>query len=421
MKYTCNNNINEKKLTDRFVSYAKMWTTSNEKLADKGISPSTPRQRDFAVMLANEIKELGLKNVQVTENSFVYGLLPATTGYENVQSFCLLAHLDTSEAVSGRNVQPNIITNYDGKKIILKDDVILDPKTDKALQQAAKEKDTIITSDGTTLLGGDDKAGITAIITGIETIIQSQIKHCSIEVLFSPDEETGHGMDNVPLNILKSKKCYTIDGGHIGELETECFNASKADLIFTGVSVHTGNGREGNLVNAITMASAFITNLPRQEAPETTDEYEGFYAPVNISGSIESATVQLILRDFSYENLVKRQNLVSQIAETTAVSFGGKVSTTHKIQYLNMKENLDKQPKIAENLMQAFISCGIQPTLNPIRGGTDGSRLTEMGIPTPNMFTGGHNYHSRKEWVSVSQMAAAADVIIELAIISAEE
>ena len=400
-------------LSERFLRYVQIWTTSDSVSADSGVQPSTVRQFDLAHLLESELKSLGLKDIQVTKNCYVYAKLPATAGCEEAEPFCLLAHIDTVEEVSGEHVKPRIHKNYDGSKIILDSGDFLSPESDSELALAAKNHETIITSDGNTLLGADDKAGVAEIMTALSYLVQNKIPHGQIEVCFSPDEETGHGMDNVPLNLIKSKYAYTVDGGHIGELETECFNAFKSEIEFTGVSTHTGSAR-GKLVNAITMASNFVTNLPRQQAPETTMGFEGFYAPMNIEGSIESAKVTLFLRDFESEGMEKRKSLVESLARVTAESFGGKAKVTHTQQYLNMKNGFKERPDVIEKLVAAYRAAEVEPVFTPIRGGTDGSRLTEMGIPCPNIFTGGHNYHSRTEWASLEQMEKATEVLIYL-------
>jgi tripeptide aminopeptidase len=403
-------------LLERFLRYVKTYSESDSAKADAGIQPSTPWQKDMAALLLSELNALGLQDVQTTEWCYTYGRLPASPGMENVSPICLLAHIDTVEEVTGKDVKPIVHKDYDGKAITLPYGNVLDPETDCALKQAGDERDTIITSDGTTLLGADDKAGVAEIMTSLEYLVSHpEVKHGTIEVIFSPDEETGHGMDHVPLNLLQSKCAYTVDGGHIGELETECFNAFKSDVVFKGNSIHPGNARPG-FVNAVCMASAFVSSLPRHQMPETTDGKMGFYAPMTVEGSIESATVSLILRDFTMEGIEKRKHLVDLTAQTVALSYGGEVSVTHTRQYLNMKDVLDKNPAVVQNLVEAYKSAGIEPVFPPIRGGTDGSRLTEMGIPTPNIFTGGHNYHSRSEWASFSQMIHAVDVLIQLAI-----
>lgn len=408
-------------LMERFLRYVKTWSESDSSRADEGIMPSTPQQQDMATILNQEMKNMGLEDVQTTEHCYTYGRLKASPGKENAPSICLLAHIDTVEEVSGRNVKPIVHKNYDGKAITLPYGNVLDPEKDKALFLAGQQGDTIITSDGTTLLGADDKAGVSEIMTALEFLIKHpEIRHGTIEVIFSPDEETGHGMDKVPLELVKSKAAYTVDGGHIGELEIECFNAYKSDVVFKGNSIHTGNGRP-DLVNAISMAAAFVRSLPYTQLPETTDGMQGFFAPMSINGSIESATVSLILRDFDSAEIEKRKGLVNQIADTVASTFGGKAEVTHTLQYLNMKSSIEASKGVVENLVSAYTEAGVQPTFVPIRGGTDGSRLTEMGIPTPNIFTGGHNYHSRSEWASFSQMIYATEVLIQLARIWAEQ
>ena len=285
------------------------------------------------------------------------------------------------------------------------------------MAQAAAERDTIITSDGTTLLGADDKAGIAEIMTALQYLVgHPEVKHGQIEVIFSPDEETGHGMDKIPLTLLKSKFAYTVDGGHLGQLETECFNAFSASVTFTGKACHTGDARKNGMINAICMASRFVENLPANERPETSCGYEGFYAVMKMEGSIEKACVSLILRDFSDEGIKKRVAYIEKLSGLVSESFGGRAHVEFKEQYRNMKSVMDKNPFVVEKLICAYKESGIVPEFVPIRGGTDGSRLTELGIPTPNIFTGGHNYHSRSEWASLSQMCLATDVLINLAV-----
>jgi tripeptide aminopeptidase len=422
MNYITRASKNEKDLLERFLKYVKTYSESNSDAAGKGIIPSTPQQRTFAQMIASEMITIGFSNVQVTEFCYVYGILHASAGYEDKPGFCVLAHLDTVDEVSGRNVNPSVYNDYDGAVIKLSDKNILDPSRDRALAQAAAERDTIITTDGTTLLGADDKAGIAIIMTAVSFIAShKEIKHGEIEVIFSPDEETGHGMDKVPINLISSKRAYTVDGGHIGQLETECFNAVGTTVTFTGKAAHTGDARAVGMINAVSMVSAFTANLPCRQSPETTDKCEGFYAPLEISGNIEKADVYLILRDFTFEGIEKRKKIVGKIAEAVAASFDGGVEIVHKQQYLNMKQGIDAHPEIVWDLERAYRSSGVEPVNTPIRGGTDGSKLTEMGIPAPNIFTGAHNYHSRTEWASLNQMEKAADVIINLArIISGE-
>ena len=403
-------------LKGRFLSYVKVCSQSDSAKADSGIQPSTECQWDMAKFLCLELKALGLSDVQTTDKCYTYGRLPASSGMEGKKSICLLAHIDTVEEVSGKDVKPIIHENYDGKPIKLPYGNVLDPKEDRALAQAGKEGDTIITSDGNTLLGADDKAGVSEIMTALEYFVSHpDEKHGEIEVIFSPDEETGHGMDNVPLNLIKSKCAYTVDGGHVAELETECFNAYKSDVVFTGKALHTGTARP-NMINAINMVSSFVQSLPHHQMPETTDGRMGFYAPMEISGGMETARITLFLRDFEDDGMQKRLALVEELAAATAHSYGGEFKVTHTKQYINMKTIMDQHPEVVQHLVQAYRNAGLEPVFPAIRGGTDGSRLTEMGIPTPNIFTGGHNFHSRSEWASLSQMICAVNVLIQLVI-----
>lgn len=404
--------INTNELLERFLRYVKVFTTSNSQVADSGICPSTNGQFDLAKMLEEEMKNLGFEDVSINQNCFVYGVIPKSKDFSSNESVLLMAHLDTAEDVTGKDVNPIIWKDFSDKnQITLPNGIIID---DEDLKSSIKNNETIITSDGNTLLGADDKAGIASILQAIKFLKDNpKISHRKIEVIFSPDEETGHSMDYVPLENIQSKFAYTVDGGHIGELEIECFNAYKSEVTFFGNAIHTGSARP-NLVNAVAMASNFVNNLPRHQAPETTDGYQGFFAPISIEGSMEKAKVSLLLRDFDKDNMQKRMELVELLANATKESFGGRVEVKHSFQYANMKEKMDNHPKVVSNLIEAYKESGIVPKIVPIRGGTDGSRLTEMGIPTPNIFTGGHNYHSRKEWCSVNQMAKCVEVLVNL-------
>lgn len=400
------------RLLPRFLSYVKVWTTSDQTAADNGVQPSSERQRQFALALEKELNEIGADEVTVTSHAYVCARLLPTAGYEDAPSVCFLAHMDTVSEVSGKDVSPQVVRNYGGTLLRLGTGVILDPLKDPCLRAAAG--DTIITTDGSTLLGADDKAGIAEIMTAIELITAQKIPHGQIEIIFSPDEETGHGMDNVPLAWIQSKFCYTLDGGEAGELETECFNAFKAEITFTGKPKHTGTARP-DMVNAVTMAAFFVSSLPQNESPEATDGRYGFYAPMELHAHIESATVLLYLRDFDSGGMNRRIETVKKLAAATeAVFAGGKAEVEITQQYLNMKGELSKQPLVTKKLVEAVKSIGITPCFKPIRGGTDGSRLTELGLPTPNIFTGGHNFHSRFEWASLAQMIAATETVIAL-------
>ncbi|EID86306.1 peptidase T [Treponema sp. JC4] len=404
-----------KRLLERFVKYVKIWSESDGNAADQGVFPSTERQWDMAELLEEDMKALGMSEVQV-KDCYVYGRLPANSDGEAAKdSVLFLAHMDTVDEVTGKDVKPQIFENYEGSEIKLNNGVVHNPANDQALAEAAKNHETIITTDGTTLLGGDDKCGIAAILTAIEYLQNhKEEKHCNIEVIFSPDEETGHGMDKVPLELIKSKYACTVDGGNIGELESECFNAWGANVTFIGKACHTGDAKKGRMVNAVSMAGKFLSLLPHTRTPETTENYEGFIAPMEVAGSIDTCKVQLLLRSFTPEEIELEKKIVSDCAEAAAISFNGKVEVNFREQYKNMKEKMTQHPEVLEKLRAAFREAGVAIVEKPIRGGTDGSRLTEMGIPCPNIFTGGHKYHSRYEWVSLNQMAKAADILINL-------
>ncbi|WP_027729363.1 peptidase T [Treponema sp. C6A8] len=402
-----------KRLLERFVKYVKIWSESDGNAADNGVFPSTERQWDMARILEEDMKALGMSEVQLTDGCYVYGRLPGNDAFS--ESVLFLAHMDTVDEVTGKDVKPQIFENYEGQEIKLNNGVVHSVESDEALAEAATNRETIITTDGSTLLGGDDKCGIAAILTAIEYLQEhKEEKHCNIEVIFSPDEETGHGMDKVPMELIKSKLAYTVDGGNIGELESECFNAWAADVTFTGKACHTGDAKKGKMVNAVSMAGKFLSLLPHTMTPETTENYEGFIAPMEVTGSIDSCKVQLLLRSFSPDEIEQQKCIVSDCAEAAAISFNGKKEIKFKQQYLNMKEKMDQHPEVLEKLRKAFREAGVAIMEKPIRGGTDGSRLTEMGIPCPNIFTGGHKYHSRYEWVSLNQMAKAADILVNI-------
>ncbi|MBO4532923.1 MAG: peptidase T [Treponema sp.] len=399
MNYIYNSNQYKNKLLERFLRYVKVWTESDGQAADKGVFPSTQRQFDLARMLEAELKALGLEQVQVTEDCYVYGYMPPVVpefgegpagGSPSRASgpTLFLAHMDTVDEVSGKDVKP-VLTEKDG--------------------------DTIIHSDGTTLLGGDDKAGVAAIMECLEYLTEHpELEHGPVEVLFSPDEETGHGMDKVPLALIKSKSAYTVDGGSEGELECECFNAWACEATFTGKACHTGDAKALGMVNAALMAGDFVSRLPHDKLPETTEGHEGFIALMEINGTIEKASAQFLLRAFNIEEIEDEKQLLEQNADEIMKKYDGKVELSFRQQYLNMKDTLDQHPEVVKRLEKAYELAGVQIIRKPIRGGTDGSRLTEMGIPTPNIFTGGHEFHSRNEWVSLNSICKAADVLINL-------
>jgi tripeptide aminopeptidase len=400
----------ESLLIPHFMSYVRCWTESDRHIE---ATPSTLGQWDLARMLQNELLGLGVKDVELTPHCYVIARLPPSTGRENAPSVGFLAHIDTASDVSGKDVEPRLVRGYNGEKIELSGDLALDPEKEPDL--AAQKGKTIIHSSGDTLLGADDKAGIAEIMAAVEYLpAHPEIPHGPVEIIFSPDEETGKGLPEFPLEKIKSTVCYTLDGGPMGEIETECFNAWKADIECKGKVIHIGAAR-GILANAALMAASFAVMLPRSESPEATDGYFGYYCPMELAGDLENARLEVYLRDFENSGIERRLAALDAIAKAVEAQFpGGQIIVKASPQYYNMHDKIDKQPQVLERLKTALDNIGIEWRLKPIRGGTDGSRLTELGIPTPNIFTGGRNFHSRLEWVSVDEMCAACRVVIEL-------
>jgi tripeptide aminopeptidase len=394
----------------RFLRYVLVWTTSDRHVEE---TPSTPGQWNLAKVLAKELRGLGLRDVELTDHCYVIARLPATPGREDRETLGFLAHIDTASDVSGKDVQPRLVEVYDGKQINLAPGYVLDPAADPAL--AAQEGKSIIHTDGTTLLGADDKAGIAEILGAAEYLLSHpEVEHGPVELIFSPDEETGKGLPEFPLEWIRARACYTLDGGGLGELETECFNAYAAQVQFQGKVIHVGQAR-GILANAALMAASFAVMLPRSESPEATDGYYGYYCPMEIKGDLEKASLEVFIRDFDPGGAKRRLEALDRFALAVEAQFpGGTVTVESKAQYFNMKEKIDQQPEVLGLLKEAASNVGVEFRLKPIRGGTDGSRLTELGIPTPNIFTGGHNFHSPLEWAAVSDMVAACRLVIEL-------
>jgi tripeptide aminopeptidase len=403
-------------IVPRFLRYVRIWTTSDRRVSD---TPSTAGQWDLAKLLVQELRDLGLSDVELSDHCYVIARLPASAGNEHVPAVGFMAHLDTASDVSGKGVNPILEKNYTGETINLAGGLSLDPAAEPDL--AAHRGRDLIHSDGTTLLGADDKAGIAILMTALEYLGRNpEIPHGPVEIIFTPDEEAGKGLAGIPLEKIRSSACYTLDGGPLGELEAECFNAYKADIEFKGKAIHVGTAR-GILANAVAMAASYACMLPRSESPEATDGYYGYYCPMDIQGDLENARLEVFLRDFEQEGMRRRLETLESFARAVEAQFpAGTVQVKPQLQYLNMKEKIRQRPEVMEFLRKAFTRAGVEARSQPIRGGTDGSRLTELGIPTPNIFTGGRNYHSRLEWVSVDEMAAACRVVIELVRVWAE-
>jgi len=399
-------------IIDRFLRYVRVDTQSSE---ESESCPSTEKQFDLAKILVRELTDLGLSEVELDDNGYVLATLPGNA--EGVLG--LIAHMDTAPAYSGTDVKPQLHSGYDGSTIRLKDGVVISPDDNPELLEC--KGDTVITSDGTTLLGADDKAGIAAIMAMLELLgAKADLKHPTLKICFNPDEEIGRGPHKFPLKKFGAPVCYTVDGGFIGEMNTETFSADGATVRFTGVSVHPGTAR-GEMVNALTWMGKLLDRLPMAESPECTHEREGFYHPTGVKGDAAQCQLDLILRDFDTAVLLERGKRLQTMAEALAAEEPKlKVEVEIVQQYRNMAEELSRHPQVADHLRRAIEAAGITPRLEAIRGGTDGSQLTAMGMPTPNIFAGGLNFHGPKEWVSDRAMALSACTLLNLVQIYAE-
>lgn len=409
-------------IIDRFISYVTVDTESDP---NSDTTPSTAKQWDLANQLVEELKAIGLEDVTIDDNAYIMATLPSNVEHE-VPVIGFVSHFDTTPDFTGANVKPQIIENYDGGDIVLnkEQNIILSPKYFKDM--LLYKGQTLITTDGTTLLGADDKAGITEIVTAMEYLIQHpEIKHGKIRIGFTPDEEIGRGAHKFDVAKFGAEWAYTMDGSRIGELEYENFNAAGAKVTFSGKSVHPGYAK-GKMINSMLIANKFISKLPKEEVPEMTVGYEGFFHVTGLSGSIEESTVQLIIRDHDKRKFEKRKKLiktiVGKINRKFAKQFGGDIAVVEiKDQYFNMKEKVQPVMHIVDIAERAMKELGIKPLIKPIRGGTDGSQLSYMGLPCPNIFAGGHNFHGKYEYVPVESMQKAVEVIVRIAEITAEK
>lgn len=398
-----------KTVKERFLEYIKINTKSDE---ETKTTPSTNGQLILAEELYNELKNLGLKDVKISEYGYVYATLESNSS-KDLPKIGFIAHMDTAPDYSGENVNPQIIENYDGGDIKLNENCILSPKFSKELKEYIGQ--TLITTDGNTLLGADDKAGIAEIMTAVEYLIKHpEIEHGDIKIGFTPDEEIGEGADHFDVEGFGADFAYTMDGGRIGELEYENFNAAGVKVKIKGVNVHPGYAKN-KMVNSIIIANEFINSLPKDEVPEKTEGYEGFYLLSDVDGSVEDTTLSYIIRDFFEESFEERKNKMKSIEKELNKKYGAGVVTVEiKDQYKNMKEKIEPVMHIVENAKQAMIEANITPNIRPIRGGTDGARLSFMGLPTPNIFAGGENFHGKYEYIPVESMEKAVEVIINI-------
>jgi len=399
--------------SERFMRYVQIDTQSDP---ESNTFPSTLKQKDLSNLLVKELKEMGLHDAHLDEYGYVYATLPSNTS-KQVPVICFCSHVDTSPDCSGANVKPIIHHHYQGQDIVLPADHTQVLKKDEHPELNNQIGNDIITADGTTLLGADNKAGVAEIMDAVYQMIQHpEIKHGTIKILFTPDEEIGKGVNHVNLAKLGAQYGYTVDGETAGHIEDETFSADGVILTIHGVSTHPGFAK-GKMQSAIKIASAIIDALPKDKlSPESTDKKEGFIHPVSVNGLIEKTTVQFIIRDFETANLKKHEALLEEIVNQVIQKYpGASYNFEVKEQYRNMKEVLQHHPQVSSYAVEAVQRSGLAPVLSSIRGGTDGSRLSFMGLPCPNIFAGEHAFHSKLEWVSVQDMERAVDTIINLA------
>jgi tripeptide aminopeptidase len=409
-------------IIDRFISYVLVDTESD---ANSENTPSTNKQWNLANKLVEELKAIGMHDVSIDDKAYIMATLPSNVDHE-VPTIGFISHFDTSPDFCGANVKPQIITNYDGKDIVLNADknIVLSPNYFKDL--LLYKGQTLITTDGTTLLGADDKAGITEIVTAMEYLIKNpEIKHGKIRIGFTPDEEIGRGAHHFDVEKFGAEWAYTMDGSQIGELEYENFNAAAAKITIKGKSVHPGYAK-GKMINSMLIANTFINKLPQEEIPEKTKGYEGFFHVHHIKGSIEETVLELIIRDHNKKKFEKRKELIEKITKKInkkfEKQFGENIVVTEiNDQYYNMKEKVLPVKHIVDIAEKAMKEIGIKPLIKPIRGGTDGSQLSYKGLPCPNIFAGGHNFHGKYEYVPVESMQKAIEVIVKIAELVSQE
>jgi tripeptide aminopeptidase len=404
-------------LINRFLGYVTIDTQSNP---NSDTTPSTEKQWNLATELAYELERIGLTDVTIDNNAYIMATLPSNMD-RPTPTIGFISHFDTTPDFSGTDVNPQIIRNYDGKDIVLnaQENIILSPDYFEDL--LLYKGQTLITTDGTTLLGADDKAGIAEIVTAMEYIIQHpEIEHGEVKVAFTPDEEIGRGAHKFDVEKFGADWAYTVDGSQVGELEYENFNAAGAKVVIKGKSVHPGYAK-GKMVNAISIANKFISILPPEETPQCTSGRQGFFHVHHFQGEIEHAEFELIIRDHDKSHFEKRKDLLLKIAEKLNNDYNNCIELTIKDQYYNMREKVEPVLHIIEIAKEAMEAIGITPITKPIRGGTDGSQLSFMGLPCPNIFAGGHNFHGKYEYVPVESMQKAIEVIVKICEITARQ
>lgn len=397
-------------VTERFLDFVKINSQSNP---ETGVTPSTHIQYDFAQYLKGKLEEMGLEEISLDEKGYLMATLPANTD-KPVPVIGFIAHLDTAPDMSGKDVKPRIVKNYDGKDIVLNEaeGIVLSPSEFPELLNYAGQD--IIVTDGTTLLGADDKAGIAEILTAVEYLQNHpEIPHGKIRIAFNPDEEIGEGAHNFDVKLFGCEFAYTMDGGAVGELEFENFNAAGAKITIQGRNVHPGTAKN-KMVNSILIASKLIGMLPEKETPAHTEGYEGFYHVVGVEGSVDKTTVSYIIRDFDRENFDARKRKIEEIVAEINKEYPGCATLELTDQYFNMREKIEPVMHIIELAEKAMREAGVTPKVQPIRGGTDGAQLSFKGLPCPNIFAGGENFHGRYEYVAIPSMEKAVEVIVNI-------
>ena len=401
------------KTIENFIKYVKIDTASDE---NSSTTPSTMKQHNLAVVLVEELTSMGAEEITYDkEHCYIYATIPASKGFENAPTLGFIAHMDTSPAVSGTNVNPRLVTSYDGQDIVLNDALKITLKVEDFPEIKDFVGQDLIVTDGTTLLGADDKAGIAEIMAAAEYLLQHpEVKHGKIRIGFTPDEEVGCGTDYFDVTLFGAKYAYTVDGGRLGELEYENFNASGAKLVVQGRNVHPGSAK-GKMKNAILIAQEFQSMLPVFQNPMYTEKYEGFYHLDSIAGNVERVEADYIIRDHSHTLFEQKKNTFMKVAEFLNEKYG-KNTITIEMQdsYYNMKDMLKEHMHLIENAADAMIELGIQTSIQPIRGGTDGARLSFMGLPCPNICTGGDNFHGRYEYACIQSMNKVTDLLLKI-------
>lgn len=398
-------------VVDRFLKYVTFATQSDE---ESGITPSTSGQRVFAEALVKELEALGLEEISLDDNSYLMATLPSNMEDQEVPTIGFISHLDTSPDMSGEGVKPRIVA-YAGGDIVLNEaeNIVLSPRMFPEMEQYIGQD--LIVTDGTTLLGADDKAGVAAIISAVAYLKEHpEIKHGKIRIGFTPDEEIGAGADHFDVEKFGCEFAYTVDGGEIGELEYENFNAAAAKVVFSGRNVHPGTAKD-KMVNASLLAVEFASMLPADQRPETTEGYEGFFHLTTMVGSVEQAVLQYIVRDHSRELFEQKKQLLEQITAQLNKKYPGMVSLEMHDQYYNMREIVEPKKYIVDLASEAMEAVGVKPQIKPIRGGTDGARLSFMGLPCPNLFTGGHNFHGRYEYIPIPSLQKSMETVVKIA------